>query len=139
MSFSPKEKLEIVFEGMKSDISITDLCDKYDISRRTYYDWKKEIENGAMDSWNNKKIGRKSQDDVSSIKEAQEKIEELKKQKENLEKELSQTKKEKEKQRLQKDFMKFRLTEDSIDPELKEKNKELLKKSAFQQEQNDGS
>jgi transposase-like protein len=58
MDFTPEEKVDIVFEGMNNDITITELCEKYDISRKTYYDWKNEIKSSAINKWENTKVGR---------------------------------------------------------------------------------
>lgn len=139
MSFSPEEKLEIVFQGMKDDITIKELCEKHDISRKTYYDWLKDIKDSAKESWDNQKVGRKGKDDIDSVSEAQQKIEELKEKKQSLEEKLEGAQKEAALSKLEKDYIKFKLTENDIDPEVKKKNKEILKKSDFPEEKKNGS
>ena len=79
MGFTSEEKLQIVFQGMKDNITIKELCEKHGISRKTYYDWRDDIKESAKANWDNSKVGRKAKDEVSSIPEAQQKINELKK------------------------------------------------------------
>lgn len=139
MSFSAQQKLKIVFEGLNKENPITDICEKYNISRQTFYDWKNELADSALNNWENKQVGRKSKDQISSIEKAQRKLDELQQKKEQLEEELQETKKESAIYQLQRDYIKFSLTEDDIDPKIKAKNQELLKKSDFQPPKNDGS
>lgn len=131
MNFSAQQKLEIVLEGMNNDITIKDLCDKHNISRQTYYDWKDNLKEGALKSLDSQKAGRKSKNHLSSIEEAQEKLNKLEQEKQELEDKLHQTKKESAIYQLQRDYIKFSLTEDDIDPVIKARNKELLKKTIF--------
>lgn len=102
MSFNAKQKLKIVFEGLSQKKSITDVCEKYDISRQTFYDWKKQLQEGALNTWNNKQVGRNSKDDVASLSEAEEKIKKLQEKQEQLEKQLKQANKEKAIEKLKK-------------------------------------
>ena len=56
--YKPKERLKIVLEGMKENIRIIELCNKYGISQVTYYKWKDRLleegsrifEYGAIDA-----------------------------------------------------------------------------------------
>lgn len=139
MGYTPEEKLEIVFQGMKEDMTITKLCKKHGISRKTYYDWRDDIKESAKANWDNSKVGRNAKDKVSSISEAQKKINKLKEQKESLEKDLEEAEKEAALSKLEKDYIKFKLTENDIDPEVKKKNKEILKKNDFPSEKKNGS
>lgn len=129
MAFSAEEKLKIVLEGMTKENSITELCKKYNISRQTYYDWKEQMIESALSNWNNKQVGRNARDDVSSLDEATEKIKELQQKQKKLEEKLKQATKESAIHKLQKDYLEFRLTQDDIDPEIKAKIKEILKKT----------
>lgn len=133
MTFTPDKKVDIVFEGMKNDITITELCDKYNISRKTYYDWKKEVKSSAVNKWENTKVGRNLKDAMLSLQEAQDKIIELKEKQKSLEEVVKEISKEKALTELQNDYIKFRLTESGEDPELQKKNLKLLKKNKFPQ------
>lgn len=126
--YTAKEKIQIVFEGQGKS-TITEVCKKYNISRQTYYDWKEDIENSAAEFFDNVQPGRKRENEVKSMTEAKEKIKELEAKKKQLEEEALQAKKQAAIEELQKDYLKFCLTEDDIDPELKKKNRELLKKN----------
>lgn len=54
MSYDAEKKLEIVLAGMKDDTTVNDLCDKYNISRQTYYNWKENLMEGALSSLESK-------------------------------------------------------------------------------------
>ena len=46
-SYTPEEKLRIVFEGLSGTIQISDLCKKYGIKSARYYYWKEELINAS--------------------------------------------------------------------------------------------
>lgn len=131
MSFSAQKKLQIVLAGLNDDTSITELCKEHGISRQTFYDWKQALEDGALKSLESSEPGRKSKEHISSLQEAGKKINELKNEKQQLEDKLEQAQKQEAIKEIQRDYIKFCLTEDEIDPEIKKKNKELLKKKGF--------
>lgn len=41
--YSSEQKILIVMEGMRAELSIAELCRKYGISQPTYYKWSKEF------------------------------------------------------------------------------------------------
>ena len=41
--YSSEQKILIVMEGMRAELSIAELCRKYGISQPTYYKWNKEF------------------------------------------------------------------------------------------------
>lgn len=41
--FEPLDRLRIVFEGMRNEVSVTDLCRDYGISTNTYYRWRRQV------------------------------------------------------------------------------------------------
>jgi transposase len=139
MTFTAEEKLKSVLDGLARENSITELCKEYNISRQTYYDWKEQMIEATLNNWNNKQVGRNARDNVSSLDEAKEKIKELQQKQENLKEKLKQATKQSAIYKLQKDYLKFRLTEDDIDPDIKAKNKELFKKKDSLLNTNNGS
>ena len=40
---SSKEKLEIVLEGMRSDVSMTEVCNRHGNSQTAYYKWRDKL------------------------------------------------------------------------------------------------
>ena len=60
-SYTPEEKLRIVFEGLSGTIQISDLCKKYGIKSARYYYWKEELINASNDIFGQK--GRKADTD----------------------------------------------------------------------------
>ena len=139
MSFEPHEKLRIVIKGMKSDFSVTEICENYNISRKTYYNWLDDLKDSALNNWEQKEVGRKSDDEVSSLSEAKEKIKKLKQENQVKEQATIEARKEAALNQLEKDFIEFQLTDDDIDPEIKKKNREILKKNESAPDKNDGS
>ncbi len=55
--WKPEEKLQIVLEGLKEKVKLSELCNRYQISQTQYYQWKdrllgdahKVFERGGMD------------------------------------------------------------------------------------------
>lgn len=41
--YSAEEKVQIVMEGIRGEISVAELCRKYDINDSSYYKWNKEF------------------------------------------------------------------------------------------------
>ncbi len=42
-AYSSEQKILIVMEGMRAELSVAELCRKYGISQPTYYKWNKEF------------------------------------------------------------------------------------------------
>ena len=42
-NWTPDEKLQIVLEGLKESISLSELCNRYQISQTQYYQWKDRL------------------------------------------------------------------------------------------------
>lgn len=42
-AYSSEQKILIVMEGMRAELSVAELCRKYAISQPTYYKWSKEF------------------------------------------------------------------------------------------------
>jgi transposase-like protein len=45
--YKAEEKLKIVMEGMNGNISVADLCRKYNIGTARFYYWKDQLPNSA--------------------------------------------------------------------------------------------
>ena len=46
--FTPEEKLNIVLEGMRGDITVSEICRRYGIYHSDYYRWRDKIIDGAI-------------------------------------------------------------------------------------------
>ena len=108
VAHNPEEKLKIVLEGLTKDITITDLCNKYDISRETYYTWKKELENGALKNWSKKTPGRNGKNHFDDKSKAEKAYQKTKKELEQKNEKIYELKKKLEGVTLQRDFAQFR-------------------------------
>lgn len=69
---SPEEKLAIVLEGIKGDISVSEICRKYGIAQSLYYKWRDKFFEGGKKALTTNSI-------INSQKTEQAKIEELEK------------------------------------------------------------
>ena len=85
--YTPQERLQILREGQDTDVVST--CEKYNITRVAYYQWKKDFDETIERLWGKKKVGRKP-------KNAHIDLDELKKENESLKKEIEKNKKLKE-------------------------------------------
>ena len=59
--FTPEQKVAIIREHFKKNISAPDICEKYRIHPNQFYHWKKEFFECAVDTFSKKrgkKIGR---------------------------------------------------------------------------------
>lgn len=106
----PEERLAIVLEGQKESTIVKDVCEKYGISRDTYYRWKRELKEAAEQYWTDKRPGRKGKDDFNSKSEAEAAYQQQKQENEKKDKELFELKKQLEGTTLQRDFYRFRLS-----------------------------
>ena len=140
MGYSAEEKFEIIMEANQKNTSKEAVADKYGISRQALHTWEKKLEKGASKTLKDKKAGRRKEDEVESLEEAQEKLKELQQEKKELKSKLKKAEKEKLLSEIHRDFIKFSLTEDEyLDPDLREKNQEILKKTDILPDKSDGS
>jgi len=45
--WTAKQKLQIVLDGLKNQISVSDLCSKYSVTQGQYYKWRDQLLNNA--------------------------------------------------------------------------------------------
>ena len=108
MAHDPEVKLKIVLEGLTEDITITELCKKYDISRETFYTWRDELKDGALKHWSDKTPGRNPDHHFETKSEAEQAYKEAQEELEQQKEENFELKKELEGVTLQRDFYQFR-------------------------------
>jgi|LSQX01.3.fsa_nt_gb transposase-like protein len=73
--YTAKERFNIVMEGQESTVS--DTCQRYGISRDTYYQWKRAVDEAALEALTPGNAGRKPKDYVKDIDHAKGRIKEL--------------------------------------------------------------
>lgn len=49
-SWTPDEKTEIVFAGLRGDRSVRDVCREYEITEASYYQWRDRLLEGGKDA-----------------------------------------------------------------------------------------
>lgn len=78
--FTAEDKVSILKEYFEKQLSVADVCEKYRIHPNQFYKWKKELFEGAVDTFSTKR-GRKKKsptDDLESkLKDRNEVIAEL--------------------------------------------------------------
>ena len=111
-----EDKVKIVLEGLSSEHNVSEVCDKYGISRQTFYNWKNDLVNSATEHFKSQKPGRKKQNQFASIQEAEAAFE-------DMEKEIQALKKQKEGLKIQRNLAKFMLKTRTEDNEKKPQNK----------------
>ena len=75
--FSPEEKYRIVAEGNKNPKNIKETCEKYGISRETFYQWDARIKNAALSALEDKPPGPKPPQRETDTEELEKKLEQL--------------------------------------------------------------
>ena len=70
--FSPEQKVQIIREVLKNHISVSEVCEKYQLSPNVYYRWEKEIFERGVDEFknngNNSKVNSKEKKLMEKIK-----------------------------------------------------------------------
>jgi len=70
-NWSNKQKFQIILEGLKGQIEISKLCNKYQISQAQYYKWRDQfLEHGAasFDTRNQSKKEQRLETEVKNLK-----------------------------------------------------------------------
>lgn len=60
--WSPRRKLEIVLEGLRSDAAVAEVCRQNGISTTQYYTWKKQLLNGAEEIFQRRRKDHREQE-----------------------------------------------------------------------------
>ncbi len=55
--YTPEQKYQIVMEGRKNNRNISQVCEKYNITRETFYQWEARIQEAALKSLQDKTPG----------------------------------------------------------------------------------
>jgi len=72
--FTPEEKLNIVLEGMRGDITVAEICRRYGIYHTDYYRWRDKVMDGALTGL--KENGKKKDNpELNAVKQEKERLE----------------------------------------------------------------
>lgn len=58
--FTAEKKVEILREYLENDVSVSNLCERYQLSPTMIYNWKKQLFEGALQTFNPSRGGRSS-------------------------------------------------------------------------------
>jgi transposase-like protein len=67
--YSPEKKVNIIREHLEKNISIPDICEKYSIHPNQFYRWKKELFEGAVETFTRNKNNKFRKGKVSKLEE----------------------------------------------------------------------
>ena len=67
--YSPEQKVKIVREHLEKNISVPDICEKYRIHPNQFYRWKKELFEGAVETFSKKQSKKFTKDKVSKLED----------------------------------------------------------------------
>ena len=89
--YTAKERFNIVMEGQEGTVS--DTCQRYGISRETYYQWKKTMDEAIEEALTSGNAGRKPKGHVRDIGHAKGRIKELESENQKLQDTIKQQEK----------------------------------------------
>jgi len=76
--FSPEQKVQIIREVLKNHTSVSEVCEKYQLSPNVYYRWEKEFFERGVEAFknngNNNKVNSKEKRLMEKIKRQQDVI-----------------------------------------------------------------
>ncbi|MBD3374665.1 transposase [candidate division KSB1 bacterium] len=64
--YSPEEKIRILREHLDNNVSVSELSEQYDLHPGMIRNWKKELFEGALDTFSSKHKNRKSKNSKES-------------------------------------------------------------------------
>ena len=67
-AYTSEQKILIVMEGMRAELSVAELCRKYGISQPTYYKWSKEFIEAGKKSLSGDELREATSDEVKELK-----------------------------------------------------------------------
>ena len=67
--YSPEQKVKIIRDHLENNISVPDICEKYQIHPNQFYRWKKELFEGATAVFSKKQSKNSVKDKVSKLEE----------------------------------------------------------------------
>ena len=67
--FTAEQKIQIVLEGLRGEIPITDLCRRENLAKPTYYTWSKAFLEGGKSSLQMDSKRNATSDEVKSLKD----------------------------------------------------------------------
>jgi len=65
--YSPEQKVKIVREHFEQGMSVPDICEKYSIHPNQFYRWKKELFEGAVETFSRKQSKKFTTDKVTKL------------------------------------------------------------------------
>lgn len=67
--FTAEFKVQVLREHLENQVSVSKICEQYNINPNLFYHWKKELFAGALERFSNKKNGNTDQAKLNQLEE----------------------------------------------------------------------
>jgi transposase-like protein len=67
--FTAEFKVQVLREHLENQVSVSKICEQYNINPNLFYLWKKELFAGALERFSNKKNGNTDQAKLNQLEE----------------------------------------------------------------------
>ena len=75
--FSSEQKIQIVMEAMRAEMSIAELCRKYSINESQFYRWNKEFLEAGKKQLSGDTIRQATSDEVNELRKENQRLKEM--------------------------------------------------------------
>ena len=75
--FSSEQKIQIVMEAMRAEMSIAELCRKYSINESQFYRWNKEFLEAGKKQLSGDTIRQATSDEVNELRKENQRLKEI--------------------------------------------------------------
>ena len=75
--FTAEQKILIVMEGLRAEISVAELCRKHSIAQSQFYSWNKEFMEAGKKRLNGDVVREATSDEVSELKKENARLKEM--------------------------------------------------------------
>ena len=72
--YPPKKKVEILREHLKNKMSVSEVCEKYDIHPNMFYKWEKQLFERALDLFSGEPRGNGKNKETTEVKKLKDRV-----------------------------------------------------------------
>jgi len=67
--FTAEFKVQVLRENLENQVSVGKICEQYNIHPNLFYLWKKELFNGAIETFSKRKKGKSDEGKINQLEE----------------------------------------------------------------------
>lgn len=75
--FSSEQKIQIVMEGMRAEMSVAELCRKYSIAEAQFYSWNKEFMEAGKKRLSGDTVREATSEEVTDLRKENQRLKEV--------------------------------------------------------------